>query len=86
MTTPPRCPTCKWWDLSTQAAVVDPDTTGACRRRPPFVDDRTGLAMWPKTYFVDWCAEHEFAPVPRQCACGNNPGGDCDPSNCELPF
>ena len=55
----PRCPTCKWWDLSTQAAAADPDTTGACRRRPPFVDDRSGLAMWPKTDFEDWCAGHE---------------------------
>lgn len=52
-----RCEDCRFWDASSQAAAAEPDTTGACRRAPPHVDDRTGLAMWPYTEDTDWCGE-----------------------------
>lgn len=56
-----RCETCRWWDTSTTSAS-NPDVTAMCRRRPPAVDDRTGLAMWPMTEDVDWCGEWQQDP------------------------
>lgn len=58
-----RCETCRFWDTSTESAHAEPDTTATCRRRPPAVDDRTGLAMWPMTQDSDWCGEWESAVV-----------------------
>ena len=55
-----RCEDCRWWDNSTQLADATPDSTGACRRRPPVADERNGRACWPFTEDNDWCAE--FAP------------------------
>ena len=62
-----RCEDCRWWDSSTQLATEPPDITGACRRRPPVADDRSGRARWPYTEDTDWCAEfqpgnHGMAP------------------------
>jgi hypothetical protein len=53
------CETCKYWDNSAQLAGVEPDTTGACRRRAPLPDERDGSARWAFTEDMDWCGEHQ---------------------------
>lgn len=53
-----RCETCRWWDSAIQLSDAEPDTTGACRVRPPVADDRSSKARWPFTEDVDWCASH----------------------------
>lgn len=52
-----RCESCLWLDTSAQSDRAEPDTTGMCRRRPPAVDDRTSLAMWPLVDLDDWCGD-----------------------------
>ena len=49
------CEDCHYWDNSSQLVVSQPDTTGACRVKPPRVDKRSGKAIWPFTEDTDWC-------------------------------
>jgi hypothetical protein len=56
------CERCRWWDNSTQQASAQPDTTGACRVRPPRINKITGGAMWPFTTDTDWCGD--YSPDP----------------------
>lgn len=54
-----NCETCAYLDTSVSAFDDTNDSTAMCRRGAPFVDDRSGRAMWPLVNRdEDWCGEH----------------------------
>lgn len=55
-----RCENCRYWDPSSQLTDAQPDTTGRCCYRPPYVDVARGLSLWPYTEDTDWCGSHKY--------------------------
>jgi hypothetical protein len=68
----PTCETCRFW-LEPKIRQGRQLLAGQCRRDAPALGpaatfDRPANALWPSTYFSDWCGEHErrAAKTPSQ--------------------
>jgi hypothetical protein len=62
----PSCEDCRFWDISTQIADEEADSTGLCRVLPPTADKRHNkTAVWPFTDFSDWCGAFAAKPLEQ---------------------
>lgn len=55
----PICESCHWWNNGVSSALKGHEDTGRCVVRPPRMDKRTGLAVWPFTEPGDTCRKHK---------------------------
>ena len=50
-----RCEICRFWDAQMRDHPETMEALGMCRALPPGFDERSGLAVWPKTQSYDDC-------------------------------